>query len=94
MCDFTKFNNNYYFFIKVVLIAKIDIRELLNNSLNLALIQWYDFKHKNSPYLYECSRLKLIENYNFIDIEAIQDIEHIIPRFNSNNEYFVNKFIF
>ena len=94
MCDFTKFNNNYYFFIKVVLIVKIDIKELLNNSLNLALIQWYDFKHKNSSYLYECSQLKLIENYNFINIEAIQDIEHIISRFNLNNKYFVNKFIF
>lgn len=27
--------------------------------------------------------------YNFIDIEAIQDIEHIIPCFNLDNEYFV-----
>ena len=30
-----------------------------------------------------------IEIYNFIDIEAIQDIVHIIPRFNSNNDYLV-----
>ena len=89
-----KFNNNYSLnFIKVVLIAKIDIKGL-NNLLNLALIQWYDFKYQNRPYLYECSRLKLTEIYNFIDIESIQDIVHIIPRFNSNNEYFVNKFIF
>jgi hypothetical protein len=62
--------------------------------LNLALIQWYDFKSKSNPYLYGCARLKLVEIYNFIDIEAIQDIVHIIPRFNSTNEYFVNKFIF
>ena len=40
-----------------------------------------------------CS-IKLVEIYNFVDIEAIQDIVHIIPRFNLNNEYFVNKFIF
>jgi len=44
--------------------------------------------------LYGCSRLKLTEIYSIIDIEAIKDIIHIIPRFNSNNEYFVNKFIF
>jgi hypothetical protein len=61
--------------------------------LNLALIQWYDYKLLTYPYLYGCSRLKLTEFYNFIDIEAIQDIVYIIPRFNSNNEYFVNKYI-
>ena len=72
---------------------KIDIKEQ-NNLLNLALIQWYDFKSQNDPYLHGCSRLKLTEIYNFIDIEAIQDIVHIISRFDSNNEYFVNKFIF
>lgn len=86
--------NNYSFnFIKVLLIAKIDnVKQ--NILLNLALIQWYDFKYPSNPYLYGCSRLELTKIYNFIDIEAIQDIVHIIPRFNSNNEYFVNKFIF
>lgn len=92
MHDFTKFNNNYSLnFIKVLLIVKINIKEL-NNSLDLALIRWYDFKYKNNPYLYECPRLKLKEIYDFIEIEAIQDIEHIIPRYNLTNEYFVNKF--
>jgi hypothetical protein len=64
-----------------------------NTILNLALIQWYDFKETN-PYCYGCPRLKLINHFNFIDIEAIHDIVHIVSRFNSNNEYFVNKFIF
>ena len=73
--------------------VKIDIKEQ-NISLNLALIQWYDFKHKNKPYVYEYSQLKLTEIYNFIKIEAIQDIIYIIPCFNSSNKYFVNKFIF
>ena len=73
--------------------VKIDIKEQ-NILINLALIQWYDFKHKNKPYVYECFQLKLIEIYNFIKIKAIQDIVHIIPCFNSSNEYFVNKFIF
>jgi hypothetical protein len=75
--------------IKTLLIATIKIIER-NTTLNLALIQWYDFK-KSNPYCYGCPRLKLINHFNFIDIEAIEDI---VPRFNSNNEYFVNKFIF
>lgn len=78
--------------IKTLLIATIKIIER-NTTLNLALIQWYDFK-KTNPYYYGCPRLKLINHFNFIDVEAIHDIVHIIPRFNSNNEYFVNKFIF
>jgi len=64
-----------------------------NTILNLALIQWYDFKETN-PYCYGCPWLKLINHFNFIDIETIYDIVYIVPRFNSNNEYFVNKFIF
>jgi hypothetical protein len=68
--------------------------EELNNPLNLALVRWYDFKHQGNPYFYECPRLKLTKIYSFIDVESIQDIVHIVPRFNSDNEYFVNKFIF
>lgn len=68
--------------------------EELNNSLDLALIRWYDFKSERYPFLYGCPRLKLTEIYTFIDVKAIKDIEHIVPRFNSNNEYFINRFIF
>ena len=50
--------------------VKIDIKEQ-NILLNLALIQWYDFKHKNKLYVYKCSQLKLTEIYYFIKIEAI-----------------------
>ena len=87
------FNNYSSNFIKVLLIAQIDMKEH-EIMLNLALIRWYDFKSRSQPYLYGCSRLKLTNIYNFIDIEAIQDIVHIIPRFNLDNEYLVNKFIF
>ena len=83
----------YLNFIKVLLIAKISIVSQ-NILLKLALIRWYDFKYKNHPYLYDCPRLKFTEIYNFIDIEAIQDIVHIILRFNLDNEYLVNKYIF
>ncbi len=90
-----RLNNYSSNFTKVLLIARIHIEEEDQGiTSNLALIQWYDFKSQSHPYLYGCSRLKLTNIYNFIDIEAIQDIEHIIPRFNLDNEYFVNKFIF
>ncbi|GBC13446.2 hypothetical protein GLOIN_2v1762814 [Rhizophagus irregularis DAOM 181602=DAOM 197198] len=78
---------------QVLLIAKIELKNQ-NIPLNPALIQWYDFKFQNQPHLYGCPLLEITEIYNFIDIEAIQDIVHIVPRFNKTNEYFVNKYIF
>ncbi|GBC29299.2 hypothetical protein GLOIN_2v1762814 [Rhizophagus irregularis DAOM 181602=DAOM 197198] len=78
---------------QVLLIAKIELKNQ-NIPLNLALIQWYDFKFQNQPHLYGCPLLEITEIYNFIDIEAIQDIVHIVPQFNKTNEYFVNKYIF
>jgi hypothetical protein len=62
--------------------------------LNLALVQWYDYKSKKNPDKYGCPLLKLVNIYNLIEIEAIEDIIHIIPRFNKNNEFFVNKYLF
>jgi len=61
--------------------------------LNLALVQWYDFKSASSPYKHGCPHMKLTEIYNFVSIEAIRDVVHIIPRFRKSNEYFVNKYI-
>ncbi|POG69378.1 hypothetical protein GLOIN_2v1777219 [Rhizophagus irregularis DAOM 181602=DAOM 197198] len=47
--------------------------------LNLALIQWYDFKSKRNPYLYGCPHLKLIELYNFsLDIKVLIYFNKII----------------
>ena len=62
--------------------------------LSLALIQWYDFKSQTHPYLYGCPLLMLTELYDFVAIETIQNIVHIVPRFKKSNEYFVNKYIF
>ncbi|RHZ85961.1 hypothetical protein Glove_58g88 [Diversispora epigaea] len=67
---------------------------LPNKSLHLALVQWYDFKSRNTPFVYGCPWLELVEKYNFIEIEAIEEIVHIVPRFDKKNEYFVNKYIF
>ena len=57
-------------------------------------MQWYDFKSQKTPFVYGCPLLELVEMYHFIEIEAIEDIVHIILRFDRTNEYFVNKFIF
>jgi hypothetical protein len=74
--------------------ALLLVEILTDPPLNLALIQWYDFKSKKYPYKYGCPHLKLKESYHFIAIEAIQGIVHIVPRFGKDNEYFVNKYIF
>ncbi|RHZ52790.1 hypothetical protein Glove_457g41 [Diversispora epigaea] len=76
---------------KILLMAKIEIEE--KPPLNLALVQWYDFKFEKNSYLYNCPLLKLVELYNLIPIETIDNIVHIIPRFDEDNEYFVNKYI-
>ena len=62
--------------------------------LKLVLIQWYNFKSEKTPYKYGCAYIKLTEIFNIVNIEAIYDIVHIIPRFDKENEYLVNKFIF
>ncbi|CAB4446635.1 unnamed protein product [Rhizophagus irregularis] len=65
---------------QTLLLAEISI-EKESLPLSLALIQWYDFKSQTHPYLYGCPHLKLKELFNFVTIEAIQGIVHIIPRF-------------
>ncbi|RHZ79703.1 hypothetical protein Glove_142g39 [Diversispora epigaea] len=58
------------------------------SPFHLALVQWYDFKSKKTPFVYDCPLLKLVEIYNFIEIEAIEEIVHIVPRFDTKDEYF------
>ncbi|RHZ77156.1 hypothetical protein Glove_184g117 [Diversispora epigaea] len=61
-----------------------------STPLHLALVQWYDFKSEIKPFVYGCPLLELVELYNFIEIEAIEDIVHIISRFDKTNEHFVS----
>jgi hypothetical protein len=63
--------------LQTLLLAEI----LIEPPLNLALIQWYDFKSQTHPYMYGCLHIKLKELYNFVVIEAIQNVVHIVPRF-------------
>jgi hypothetical protein len=63
--------------------------------MHLALVQWYNFISPENPFLYECPLLKKTNKFNLIEIEAINDTIHIIPRFGKNNtEFLVNKFLF
>ena len=80
------------FIIQTLLIT--EIRPLNKSPLHLALVQWYSFKSKNTPFVYDCPLLKLSKLYNFIEIEAIEDIIYVVPRFDKTNQYFVNKYIF
>ena len=58
------------------------------------LVQWYDFKSQKTLFVYKCPLLKLVDIYNIIEIEAIEDIVHIVLRFDKTNEFFVNKYIY
>ncbi|RHZ63290.1 hypothetical protein Glove_330g53 [Diversispora epigaea] len=70
-----------------------EIRLPNKSPMHLALVQWYDFIEE-TPFVYGCPLLRLVELYNFIEIEAIEDTIHVVPRFDKNNEYFVNKYLF
>ena len=65
-------------------------------SYDLALIQWYDFKYqaKNRLFKYDCPHMKSIPMFTIIAIDSIIGPVHIIPRFNKPNEYFINLFMF
>jgi hypothetical protein len=68
-----------------------------NNFFNFALIQWYNFKIQTTQdklYKYGCPWLKLLESFDFVPIDSISHIVHIVPRFDKKNEYFVNSYIF
>ncbi|RHZ68398.1 hypothetical protein Glove_295g4 [Diversispora epigaea] len=78
--------------ISTLLITEVFLKK--EKSLHLALVQWYDFISKRTPFVYGCPLLELTEVYNFIEIEAIEDIVHIVPRFDKTNEYLVNKYLF
>jgi len=77
----------------MILRLKIQIN-LYEHSYDLALVQWYDFKHQTKHQLYDCPHLKLIEMFTLVAIESIIELVHIIPRFGKENEYLVNKFLF
>ena len=59
-----------------------------STSFDVTLIQWYDFIYKNNIqclYKYDCSFLKFLNSYNFVPIESIYEIVHIVPHANQEN---------
>jgi hypothetical protein len=65
-----------------------------NDILDLALVQWYDFKYARELDKYECPWLIQTSQYEFIPVESGVEPVHIIPRFIENDEFFVNVFMF
>ncbi|RHZ76411.1 hypothetical protein Glove_198g68 [Diversispora epigaea] len=79
-------SDNGVCFAQVLLITEIIMN--YEEPMHLALMQWYNFKSSVNPYLYKCPLLEKTNIFNLIKIEAINDIIHIIPRFNIDNKFY------
>ncbi|CAG8662146.1 2634_t:CDS:2, partial [Gigaspora margarita] len=80
-------------FAKVLIVCSV--RALaLENSFELALDRWYDFKHLNRLHKYKCPWITLTNIYSFIPVDSLIELVHIVSCFNSENEYFANVFMF
>ena len=74
----------YFLFIQTLLITEVILPN--ESPLHLALVQWYEFKHDKTPFVYGCPLLKLVDKYTFIEVEAIEEIVHIVPCFDKENK--------
>jgi hypothetical protein len=65
-------------------------------KIELALVNWYDFKYSNPNQLfkYDCPFMKAIPMFTVISVDSIVEPVHVISRFERINEYFINTFIF
>lgn len=67
------------------------------SSFDLALVRWYDFRHKKDArrlYKYDCPLLQLTNTYNVVPVESIIELVQLIQRAEQRNEYFVNIYMF
>ena len=66
------------------------------HEFDVALTQWYDFRYKTKNRLlkYGCPLVQLLNDFNFIPVESIIELVHVVPRYDKNNEYFINYFMF
>jgi hypothetical protein len=67
------------------------------SSFDLALIHWYDFRHKNDVrhlYKYDCPWLQYTDMYNFVPVESIIELVQVIQRAENQNECLVNIYMF
>ena len=65
----------------------------LKEPYELALVRWYNIKTME-PELYGCPQLYYTEEYNTIPVGSINQEVHIVPRFDKENCYLLNKYIF
>jgi len=58
----------------------INIRVENHSSFDLVLVRWYDFCYNDlwCLYKYECPLLKLTDIYNFVPVNSIIELIHII----------------
>lgn len=59
----------------------------------LALVRWYDI-NITGPELYGCPQLYYTEEYNAIPVGSIDQEVHIVPRFDKENCFLLNKYMF
>ena len=67
------------------------------SAFDLALVQWYDFRHKNDEwrlYKYDCPLLQITNTYNVVLTESIIELIQIIQHAEKQNEYFANIYMF
>lgn len=77
---------------KVLLIFKF-LRGSFKEPYELALVRWYDINTEKTE-LYGCPLLYYTEEYNTIPIGSINQTVHIVPRFNEENEFLLNRYMF
>lgn len=78
--------------LKILLLFKF-FRGPLKDPYELALVRWYDI-HSMEPELYGYPQLYYDKEYNAIPIESINQEVHIVPRFNKENRFLLNKYMF
>ena len=59
----------------------------------LALIRWYDIC-LTEPELYGCPQLYYTKEYNTIPVGSINQEVYIVPRFDKENCFLLNKYMF
>ncbi|GBC47370.2 hypothetical protein GLOIN_2v1785275 [Rhizophagus irregularis DAOM 181602=DAOM 197198] len=77
---------------KVLLFLKF-FRGSYKEPYELALVRWFDI-HPIELIVYGYSQLYYTEEYNIIPVESINQEVHIIPRFNKENCFLLNKYMF
>ena len=95
--------NSKNFFLPIISLTKFLLKVLLlfeffrgsptKEPYELALVHWYDIVLRE-PELYGCPQLYYTKEYNAIPIGSINQEVHIVPRFNKENRYLLNKYMF